>query len=225
MKRRTLLTGAGAGLLVARRGEASSAVSEKGFVPLFDGRTLDGWAYGTKKDGEPRKVGEGYAVVDGAIVCSKESGGDLYTEAEYGDFVFRFEFRLSANANNGIGIRTPMIGDAAYVGMEIQVLDDGGDQYKTLRPAQYHGSIYDVVPARRGHQRRIGQWNQEEITARGPQITVRLNGKVIVDANVDDVKDEALRAKHPGLANRTGHIGLLGHGTTVEFRRLRIKSL
>ena len=57
------------------------------------------------------------------------------------------------------------------------------------------------------------------------QITVTLNGQVIVDANLDDVKDEAKLKKHPGLANKKGHIGFLGHGARVEFRNLRVKEL
>jgi hypothetical protein len=109
--------------------------------------------------------------------------------------------------------------------MEIQVLDDSGSDYTTLRPAQYHGSIYDVVAAKRGHQKLVGEWNEEEIVAKGRHVTVKLNGAVIVDANLDDVKDEAVLKKHVGLANKKGHIGFLGHGTRVEFRNIRIKKM
>jgi hypothetical protein len=168
------------------------------------------------------------------IFSTKENGGNLYTEKEYADFVFRFEFKLTENANNGIGIRAPLQGDAAYVGMEIQVLDDGGSSYTKLQPYQYHGSIYGMVPAKRGFQKPVGEWNTEEITARGRRITVKLNGTTIVDADLDDVKDEEMLKTHRdlskpegsrGIANTKGHIGLLGHGARVEFRNLRIKEL
>jgi hypothetical protein len=198
--------------------------AEEGFVPLFNGRDLSGWIYGTRGDRENRS-GRGYQVENGVIFCTKEDGGHLFTEREYADFVFRFEFRLTENANNGIGIRAPLAGDAAYAGMEIQVLDDSGSQYTNLRPAQYHGSIYNIVPAKRGFQKPVGEWNAQEIAARGRRITVTLNGTVIVDANLDDVTDEALIQKQPGMRNTKGHIGLLGHGTRVEFRNLRIKEL
>ena len=82
-----------------------------------------------------------------------------------------------------------------------------------------------MFAAKRGHQKPVGEWNTEEITAKGRQITVTLNGKVIVDANLDDVKDEAELKKHPGLKNAKGHIGFLGHGAEVEFRNMRIKEL
>lgn len=198
---------------------------EEGFIPLFNGKDLAGWRYGGT-DEKPNKSGQGYQVENAAIYCTAKDGGNLYTEKEYGDFVFRFEFKLSQNANNGIGIRAPLQGDAAYVGMEIQVLDDEGPNYKgKLKEWQYHGSIYNVVPAKQGALKPTGEWNEEEIYVKGRQVKITLNGKVIVDANLDDVKDEAVLKKHPGLKRDKGHIGFLGHGTRVDFRNVRIKEL
>jgi hypothetical protein len=110
--------------------------------------------------------------------------------------------------------------------MEIQILDDGAPVYQgKLRPAQYHGSIYDVIPAKQGFKRPTGEWNEEEITANGRRITVKLNGTVILDADLDSVRDPEVLKRHPGLQRASGHIGLLGHGSRVEFRNLRIKTL
>jgi len=206
---------------------------EPGFTTLFNGKDLTGWTYGTRR-GAPNKSGNGYQVENGILFTTKEDGGNLFTEKEYADFVLRFEFKLTPNANNGIGIRAPLEGDAAYVGMEIQVLDDGGSEYTKLLPGQYHGSIYRVVSAKRGFQKPVGEWNSEEIRAQGRHITVILNGTAIVDANLDDVKDEEVLKEHRdlskpegsrGIANTKGHIGLLGHGARVEFRNIRIKEL
>jgi hypothetical protein len=203
-------------------GAAAKARGEAGFVPLFDGITLGGWRL---VDGH----GDGYGVKDGMIFCAKGGGGKLLTEREYSDFVLRFEFRMpKEGSNNGIGIRAPLEGDAAYVGMEIQILDEAAalsGKWGQLREAQYHGSIYDVVPAKRGAMKPAGEWNREEITARGRQITVRLNDQVIVDANLDDVKDPEVLARHPGLQRPRGHIGFLGHNDYIEFRNIRIKEL
>jgi hypothetical protein len=206
---------------------------EQGFTSLFNGKDLTGWVYGLR-NGKENKSGKGYQLENGVIFSTKEDGGNLYTAKEYSDFVFRFDFKLTENANNGIGIRAPLEGDAAYAGIEIQVLDDGGSQYTKLQPFQYHGSIYGMIPSRRGFQKPVGEWNSEEITAKGRQITVKLNGTTIVDASLDDVKDEGMLKAHRdlskpegsrGIANTKGHIGLLGHGTRVEFRNLRIKEL
>lgn len=82
---------------------------QEGFVSLFDGKTLKGWQGDTK----------GYVVEDGLLVC--KPGGNLYTEKEYADFIFRFEFRLTPGANNGVGIPAELGKNAAYHGMEIQI--------------------------------------------------------------------------------------------------------
>jgi hypothetical protein len=196
-----------------------SACAEEGFQTLFNGHDLKGWVL-------VGGHGPGYIVEDGKIVCPANGGGNLFTEAEYSNFILRFEFKLYEASNNGIGIRAPLEGDAAYQGMEIQILDHDAAAYRgKLRPAQYHGSIYDVVPAKTGFLKPVGEWNQEEITANGRHITVRLNGTVIVDADLDTIKDPAVLKKHPGLARTTGHIGLLGHGSRVEFRNFRVKPL
>jgi len=192
---------------------------EPGFISLFDGETLAGWTL-------VRKTGRGYVVENHVLVCPADVGGNLFTEKEYSNFVFRFEFKTEPGGNNGVGIRAPLEGDTAYAGMEIQILDDQAPVYQgKLRPAQYHGSIYDVVPARQGFLKKAGEWNQEEITASGRRITVILNGTTIVDANLDSVKDPQVLKKHPGLARSQGHIGFLGHDTRVEFRNIRLREL
>jgi hypothetical protein len=203
---------------------SSTPPTEPGFTSLFNGQDLTGWIYG--KDGKAdAKSGAGYRVRDGVLYCTKEDGGKLYTVKEYANFVFRFEFRLTPNANNGIGIRAPLEGDPAYVGMEIQVLDDSGSAYANLRPSQYHGSIYDVVAAKRGALRPVEEWNEEEILAEGDHVRVTVNGVVVVDARLSDVKDPAILTRHPGLTRKSGHIGFLGHGAEVEFRGMRIREL
>jgi hypothetical protein len=203
---------------------ANAQVKEEGFTPIFNGKDLTGWVYGKRANGE-NKSGAGYAVENGVLFCTVKDGGNLYTEKEYSDFILRFEFKLTENAINGIGIRAPLEGDSAYVGIEIQILDDSGSQYKNLRPEQYHGSIYDCFACKRGFQKPVGEWNVEEITAKGRQVRVLLNGTVIVDANLDDLSNPDKLKKHPGLQNKKGHLGFLGHGARVEFRNLRVKEL
>jgi len=196
----------------------ASAQRNGGFTSLFNGTDLTGW---TLIGGH----GPGYVVKNGVLVCPADGGGNLFTEKEYRDFVFRFEFRLERNGNNGVGIRAPLEGNPAFDAMEIQILDDDAPQHANLQPAQYHGSVYGVIPAKRGALRRPGEWNREEIAAIGRRITVKLNGKVIVDADLNQVRDPRILAEHPGILREKGRIGFLGHGTTVEFRNLWIKDL
>lgn len=168
----------------------------------------------------------GYAVEDGAIACTSR-GGNLYTGRDYSDFVLRLEFMLAPGANNGIGLRAPLDGDAAFEGLEVQVLDDGHEKYATIKPWQAHGSVYGVVAAKRGALRPAGQWNEQEIVLRGHRITVTLNGTIIVDADLyGPAHDGTLDGKpHPGLKRTSGRIGFLGHGDRVLYRRIRIKEI
>ena len=187
----------------------------EGFVALFNNYDLTGWFGDTR----------GYVVEDGVMVC--KPGGNLYTEKEFSDFIFRFEFKLTPGANNGLGIRAPGTGDAAYAGMELQIIDNTADMYKNLRPYQYHGSVYGIVPAKREYLKPVGEWNAEEVRASGRRITVILNGEIIVDADLDDALAHGAMDghEHPGAKRDRGHIGFLGHGSRVEFRDMRIKEI
>ena len=191
---------------------------QDGFISLFNGKDLSGWIGNTS----------GYEADEGKLIVFPDRGsGNLYTEQQFSDFILRFEFRLTPGANNGLGIRAPLKGDAAYLGMELQILDNTADKYKDLKSYQYHGSIYGVVPAKRGCLKPVGEWNTEEVIASGKRITVKLNGTVIVDADITDAVQNGTMdgREHPGLKNEKGHIGFLGHGSHVEFSRIWIKEL
>ncbi|MGN0002058.1 MAG: DUF1080 domain-containing protein [Sphingobacterium composti] len=197
----------------------SDAEKREGFEMLFDGTNLDKWTSSTA-----------YEITDEGVLRSNPDakfGKNIYTKKEYSDFVYRFEFKLTPGANNGVGIRTPLEGDAAYLGHEIQILDDNAEVYKNLAPYQYHGSVYGIIAAQRGALKPLGEWNEQEIRVQGSKIKVTLNGKVIVDGDIKEAtKNGALDKKdHPGLKRTSGHIGFLGHGTEVFFRNIRVKSL
>ena len=199
----------------------ASLKSESDFISLFDGQSLNGW---TLKGGH----GAGYGVTNGVIYCARGGGGNLFHEKEFDDFVLRFEFKLEDGSNNGLGIRAPLDGDAAYAGMEIQILEEGAalrGKWGKLREEQYHGSIYDCIAAKRGALKKPGEWNTEEITAQGRHIKVVVNGQTIVDADLNSVTDPEKIRKHHGLFRERGHIGFLGHGDYLEFRNIRVKPL
>jgi hypothetical protein len=194
----------------------------KGFEALFNGKDLTGWK--VNKSGKMNVWGadNGILYVDG------KGGGWLMTEKEYADFELRLEFKVPQRGNSGVALRSPMDGDPAYVGMEIQILDDqwhkNPKNYKSgLRPTQLTGSIYDVVPPAKDATKPSGEWNTFQITAKGRHVTVVLNGTKIVDANLDDYKNRA--DKHSGLLREKGHLGLQSHDGRVEFRNLYVKPL
>ncbi|HET7361143.1 MAG TPA: DUF1080 domain-containing protein, partial [Salinimicrobium sp.] len=198
----------------------SAEEKEAGFKVLFDGTNMHHWM-GNKKD---------YVIEDGKMVVREPkfgNGGNLYTKKEYDDFIFRFEFKLTPGANNGLGIRAPLEGDAAYKGIELQILDNTAEIYENLEEYQYHGSIYGIAPAKRGFLKPVGEWNYQEVIVDGPNIKVNLNGTTILDADISEaIKNGTLDGKdHPGLKREKGHIGFLGHGSEVWFRNIRIKEL
>jgi hypothetical protein len=187
---------------------------EKDFKPVFNGRDFTGW----------KGPVDEYEVVDGALRCRPGKGGTIYYEREYVDFTARLEFRLPPGGNNGLAIRYPGEGDAAYVGMcELQVLDDSAPKYAALDPRQYHGSIYGMVAAHRGYQRPVGEWNYEQVKVEGSRITVELNGTRIVDADVATVTSFMANAPHPGKDRKRGYFGFAGHDDPVEYRAVSIR--
>ncbi len=194
----------------------SSRTTEPDFVSLSDDPQMAAWS-GDRA---------GYQWTDGVIVATPE-GGNLLTVADHANFILRFEFKLSPKANNGIGIRTMPGENPAYSGMEIQVLDVGYAATAHLKPWQHHGSIYGVVPAKRGALAPGGEWNEQEILADGSHIRVTLNGTVIVDADLSTLARHGTPdgTKHPGLRRSAGRIALCGHGDLVEFRNMRIRDL
>ena len=212
--------------------ELSAEEAAEGFEVLFDGRSLHKWTGNTTN----------YVPLNGTIDVTAQYGGsgNLYTKKEYSDFVLRFEFRfIREGVNNGIGIRTPMGVDAAFEGMEIQILDHDAPIYKDIKNYQQHGSVYGVIAAKRVKFPPLGDWNVEEIRAVGDRITVTVNGEVILDGNIREacqghcVGDPGEKGNHymidhrnhPGLFNKSGHLGLLGHGAGIQFRNLRVLDL
>lgn len=186
------------------------------WTPLFNGQSLAGW------------VGDGYEVKDGAITCTPK-GSFLRTEKEYSDFVLELEFQLQPGSNNGIGIRYPGKGDAAYEGMEIQVLDDRDPKYHNekskLAPYQYHGSVYGIAASIQSGGSRlkpVGEWNQQTLLVIGDHIKVILNGETITDAYIGNLTPVDHK-EHPGQKRSSGFIGFCGHGDFVAYKNIRVK--
>ena len=205
-------------LLLMAAVRADDAPPESKFTPLYNGKDLSGWQ---AKDG---KI-EGWKSDGELLSCTGSGGGWLRSEKQYSDFVLKLEFRIPAGGNSGVGLRFPLEGDPAHVGMEIQILDDDAPAYKNLVPAQYTGGIYYQAAAKRGHAKPPGEWNAYEITCRGPFIKIVLNGEVINEADAD--KYTKGEGGHLALADRpqVGYVGLQSHGSRVDFRNLQIRDL
>lgn len=187
-----------------------------GFQPIFNGKDFAGWQGDTNN----------YAVQDGAIVCQPGHGGNVFTKKEYGDFAVRMEFQLPPGGNNGLAIRYPGEGRPHLDGMcELQVLDNKAEKYAKLDPRQYHGSAYGMVAAERGYLRPAGTWNFQEVTVRGSQIQVELNGTPILNADLSKVTEFKDGSAHPGKDRPRGYFGFAGHNDPVKFRKIGLREL
>jgi len=195
----------------------------EGFTRLFNGKDLTGWKASGKM--------EDWGVEDGLLFTKGGGGGWLMSDKEYSDFEVYVDFKMpiptaeKGGGNSGVAIRAPFEGDAAYQGMEIQLLDDvwHKEHLKDLKPVQLTGAIYGVVAPSEEALKPVGEWNRIHITAKGRHVTVELNGVKTVDADLDEHKD-AFKA-HPGLTRDKGHIGLQSHSNRVEFRNIYVKEL
>jgi hypothetical protein len=183
-----------------------------GFEPLFNGKDLTGW----KATGNPKVWG----AENGILFVAGGGGGWLMTEKEYGDFELRLEYKVPKMGNSGVALRSPLQGDPAYVGMEIQLIDDAN--WKGLQTWQHTGSIYNVVPAAKVNSKPFGEWNTMRIVAKGRHVKVEQNGETLVDANLDEYQKDAKR--HPGILRDKGHIGLQSYNYRVEFRNIAVKA-
>jgi len=178
-----------------------------GFVPLFNGRDLDGWT-------TLRNDWSTWSVENGCIKCSGADGQWLRSRRRFGSFILRFEFKIVERGNSGVFVWSPLEARSSRFGMEMQIMGvhrDKPDDDST-------GAIYDVLPPLEKPDFKINDWNRVEIVCRGSKVRITLNDRVIQDFDADQVP------KLKGRLRR-GIIGLQDHASPVWFRRIRIKDL
>ncbi len=191
------------------------------WTELFNGKNLEGWHGDT----------EGYIAKDGKLIC-QAGAKNLYTDKEYSDFVFKFQFKLTESGNNGLGIRVPKDGHASRDGMELQILDHRGTKYNSksedgkrtltwLKPWQVHGSLYSIYPATTGYLKPLDEWNEQFVICIEDHVKIVLNGAVILDAYLDDITPVDGK-DHPGMRNKSGHIMFAGHSDHIEFKDISV---
>lgn len=144
---------------------------KQGWQLLFDGKSLAGWR--GRPTFAPLSEGD-WTVQDGAIVCGGTKPSWLSTDASFGDYQLKLQFRGVASVNSGVFLRSQKEGQPHVTGYELQIWDHQPQGYLT-------GSLVGTVKA--GPARVKGdEWNQFDITARGDRITVLLNGAQVLDA-------------------------------------------
>lgn len=204
-------------------------------VALFleDGKPK-GWVTTAWNDlKNPAPEGAAWVVEKGVLKGSDPRGTWLVSEKQYGDFILEFEWKLGERGNSGVALRSPMAGDPAFDGLELQMVDPRyfpADQ--PPKPSELTGSLYRAA-APKEQVFKPSDWNKYVITCKGPRVTVVLNGVTIQDINLDE---QTVRPKRHDDTEasplkdrpRRGHIGfqeLSRGGGRVEIRNAKIQEL
>ena len=211
---------------------SSVADDRQPFVPLFpeDG-VPKGWTVRRWDDiGKPADPDVVWKVSDGVLHGGKRRGTWLISEREYGDFVLKYEFKLGPRGNSGCALRTPLAGDPAFDGMELQMADL---RYNPdAKDSELTGGIYRAIAPRRQVYKPT-EWNECEISLIKARLRAVLNGEVIHDLDLDE-QDQIVKRHDGSVAPsvkdrpRRGHIGfqdLSRGGDRVQIRNARIKVL
>lgn len=221
----------------------SKAEKEAGWRLLFDGRTFDGWR-GLGRDHVPKGL---WVVENGQIKKIKESEasplpdgssfepGDLMTTGAFENFELAFEWKVDKAGNSGLKYNVSEEMSQKYgskysaLGFEYQMLDDSDPKYKDLKPSQFSGSLYDLIPAKNIKLMPVGDYNSSRIIVDGNHVEHWLNGVKVVQYEFGSGElDSAYRVskfnKIPGFhSKRKAHIVLQNHSDAAWFRNIMIR--
>jgi len=184
----------------------------EGFLHLFNGKNLDGWRIHSNQDD--------FKVKDGIVRCEGAGGGQmmLFTDREFGDFTLVVEWRVSPKGNSGVFIRAPWEEWPWTTAYEIQI----SNEQPPRDELHCSGSLYGYVAVNPRPDETPEKWRTYEITAKGAQITVKVDGEQVIDfdqTSTEDTKDKPLK----------GFIGVqdshAAEGTWIEYRTIKVKEL
>ena len=203
----------------------SDAEKAEGWELLFDGQTTNGWHSYLK--GNP----EGWQVREG-ILHTPGKQGDIVTDKEYENFEVVVEWKIEEQGNSGIFYH--VVEDPDYprmheTGPEFQIIDDQ-NYPQELTESQKTGANSDVKAPTVAASNPPGEWNHTRINVNQGKVGFWLNGKKIIDYDMESPEWQELVAKSKFAPMdyakvRKGHIGLQDHGGPVAFKNIKIKAL
>lgn len=174
------------------------------WIPLFDGKDLEGW-----QNARDPKAENKWFVEDGAMT-NQTHANDIGTTANYKDFELSLEYKLVKDGNSGVYLRGRV---------EIQILDSYGKQEVGKGD---NGAIYDKFVPLVNASKPAGEWNQLDACYVGDTLCVKLNGQVVqAKTKITEVTGGAL----PGGVDEAGPIMLQGDHGKIWFRNIKVRPL
>lgn len=140
----------------------------------------------------------------------------LWSNQQYDDFEIDFEYKVEPKGNSGFYFNVDPKEDPVARGVEVQIYDSYGKEETKLTDHD-SGGIIPRIPPKKNAAKPVGEWNRFQISVKGEELTVKLNGEVVNQVNL----------KQPPLAGRPdkGHIGFQDHGLPFALRNIRIREL
>lgn len=209
-----------AALMLVGLGAAAIAADE-GFKTLFDGKGPAGWKLNS--GGDLPKAN----VQDDGLNPHRSGGYIVMHEKPYGDFVLDFDYKISKGCNSGVFLRVGEPKDPVNTGLEIAIDDTTGTGLHDT------GAFYDLKAAKVNAQKPVGEWNHMTIAAKGPKISVALNGEPVSEIDLGQFAEVGKRPdgsehkfKKVRIADfdRPGYLGFQDHGQDCWYKNVKIKT-
>ena len=206
--------------------------SAAAWVPLFDGKTLNGWRGYNKPDAASTR----WAVEDGMLTVPASGGQDtrgaldLITLDTFDQFELAFEWRIASGGNSGVKYFILEDRDSA-IGHEYQIIDDERHADAKVGPHRQTAAFYDVLPAANRTLKPAGQFNDSRILVNGTTVEHWLNGQRVLHYELSSPALQAAieKSKFKGIERfgkpQRGHVLLQDHGDRVWYRNIRIRRI
>jgi hypothetical protein len=208
-------------------GVVPAAPIDDSFTPLFDGKTLDGWTFIVKpdKDGKKADPKETWSVADGTIRCTGKPNGCIVTAKEYANYVLKLKWRFPADSKGGNSGVLLHVQDEKYWPTSVEAQLAAGragdilltnppdaklDVDKTRQDPKLERRFLRIEP-KESPEKKFGSWNEYEITCKGGDVTLAVNGVLVNEGKNGNLKK--------------GRIALQSEGTEIHFKDIAIKSL
>jgi len=216
----------------AKSTSSATTAGKDGWIQLFDGKDLKGWRGYNKPDA----TGTRWTVENGMLTINSSGAGDthgqrdLITDATFDQFDLRWEWKISQGGNSGV--KYFVLEDRPdAIGHEYQLIDDERHADAKIGPHRQTAAFYDVFPAHDRPMKPAGEWNTSEVIVKGKHVTHILNGKTVLEYDLEspELKAAIEKSKFKGIDRfgklQNGHILVQDHGDQVWYRKMEIKRL